>query len=63
MFRKQDLEALFGELKGAWEGKPEFELLIRDAHLAIAQSDAGRPLDDDIDPNVAALIEKHRPRT
>ncbi len=61
MFRKPQLDSLFAELRQSWQGKPEFEKLVRDAHLGIALDDAGRPLAD-IDPRVVKLIEKHRPR-
>jgi len=63
MFQKTDLDALFGELDHEWRGKPEHERLTRDAHLGIALSDAGRPLQANIDPHVKALIEKHKPTT
>ena len=59
MFRKQHLDALYEELNKQWKGKPDYEQLLRDTHLGIAYSDAGRPLDD-IDPRVIALIEKHK---
>ena len=59
MFRKQHLDALYEELNKQWKWKPEYEQLLRDTHLGIAYSDAGRPLDD-IDPRVIALIEKHK---
>ena len=62
MFEKTHIEALFGELERQWLGSPEFERLTRDAHLGIALSDAGRPLNDRIDPKIVALIEKHRPK-
>ena len=60
MFKKEHLDALFDELHGQWHHVLDFESLARDAHLGIALSDAGRPLDE-IDPRVAALIDKHRP--
>lgn len=61
MFQKANIEALFGELEGAWRGKDEFEALSRQAHLGIAYSDAGRSLEK-IDSRVVALIEKHKPK-
>ena len=60
-FQKAQLEKLFEELRTEWQGVAEYERLVRDAHLAIALSDAGRPLDD-IDARVSALVEKLRPR-
>ena len=60
MFKKEHLDTLYDELKREWFGKPEYERLIRDAHLGIAYFDAGRPMED-IHPTVVALIEKHKP--
>ena len=60
MFRRQQLDALHEEFQNAWRGKPEYEQLLRDTHLGIAYSDAGRALDE-IDPRIAALICKHKP--
>jgi len=62
MFREEHLTSLFDELNGAWKGKPEYEELIRDAHVGIALVDAGRALADDLSPVVTALIEKHKPQ-
>ena len=61
MFDKICLEALFAELDDEWRGSADFDRLTRDAHLGIALSDAGRPLEDRIDPRVVALIDKHKP--
>ena len=65
MFRKDDLDAAFGELKSEWgestSASPEFEQLSRQLHLGIAYSDAGRSLGEEFDPRVTALIEKHKP--
>ena len=60
MFKKDQLDALYGELRREWFGKPTYEKLIRDAHLGVTLHDVGRPLDE-IDPVVVALIEKHKP--
>ena len=60
MFKKDHLDALYGELRREWFGKPVYEELIRDAHLGVTLHDVGRPLDE-IDPIVVALIEKHKP--
>jgi hypothetical protein len=62
MFEKAQIEALFGELERDWRGKSEFERLSRDAHLAIALCDAGRPFKESVDPRVVALIDKHKPK-
>ena len=60
MFDKEQLDALYGEIRREWQGRPERDQLLRDAHLGVAYSDAGRPLDG-IDPTVVALIDKHKP--
>ena len=54
MFDKVRLDALFAELDNEWRGSAEFDRLSRDAHLGIALSDAGRSLEDRIDPRVVA---------
>ncbi len=59
MFNKEQLEQLFGELKKDHGMEPDWELLVRDAHLGVAYSDANAPLTN-IDPRVVAAIEKHR---
>ena len=61
-YAKTDLDAFFAALKQQLGQLPEFEELVRDAHLAIALSDAGRPLAGNIDPRVARLVDKYRPR-
>ena len=61
-YAKTDLDAFFAALKQQLGQVPEFEELVRDAHLAIALSDAGRPLGGNIDPQVARLVDKYRPR-
>jgi hypothetical protein len=60
MFEKAHIDALFAELDRDWRGKPEFELISRQAHLGIALFDAKRPLDK-IDARAVALINKHKP--
>ena len=62
MFKKPDIDALFDELKAEFGGCPDYEELLRDAHLGIAYADVDRPSGDEIDARVATLIEKHRPR-
>lgn len=61
MFEKDHLDALFAELDSEWRGSADFDQLTRDAHLGIALSDAGRSLEERIDPRVVALIDKHKP--
>ena len=61
MFQKEHLDALFGELKRDYDDKPESEQLHRDAHLAIAYHDSGRPIPDSIDAIVTSLVDRHKP--
>ncbi len=61
MFTKDNLDALFDELKSEWGESSEFEHLSRQLHLGVAYSDAGRNLGEEFDARVVALIEKHRP--
>lgn len=63
MFQLEELNLLFDELNQEWKGKPQYEDLLRDTHLAVALSDAARLLPEDLSPIVLALIEKHKPRT
>ena len=63
MFKKPHIDALLADLKTRWGDKPEYQELLRDAHLAIAYSDAGRLLGDDLDARVVTLIETHRPQS
>ena len=60
MFDKDALDTLFKELDDGYVQTPEYDLLLRDAHLGIALSDAGREFKGQVDQRVAALIEKHR---
>ena len=60
---KKSLDALLAKLESEFRGTPEYEALLRDAHLGIALSDAGRPYDDQVDPRIADLIRKHIPTT
>ena len=61
MFKKEHLDGVHGDLRRDYFEKPEYEQLVRDAHMAIALFDAGRPWADDIDPIVVDLIEKYKP--
>ena len=58
VFSKQQLEELFAQLKRDWGYVPEWEKILRDAHLGVARADAGAPLGD-IDPRVVAMIERY----
>ncbi len=60
MFEKDTLDALFEELEEDYVQTGEYDQLLRDAHLGIALSDAGREYNGHVDGRVAALIEKHR---
>lgn len=60
MFDKKSLDELFDELRNDYELEVDWEDLQRDAHLAVARSDAGMPLGR-IDKRVADLIEKYKP--
>ena len=60
-FRKEHIDALFGEIEDNFKDKPEREQLHRDAHLGIALHDAGRDLPSEIDDRVLNLIEKYKP--
>ena len=59
MFDKAVLDALFAELEDGYAQTPEYGQLLRDAHLGIALSDAGRDYEEQLDARVAALIAKH----
>ena len=62
MFKREQIEALFAELKSEWQGTRDFEKIHRDVDLGIAYYDAGRPLSTaDLDERALALIEKHKP--
>jgi hypothetical protein len=61
-FRKEHIDALFGEIEANFKEKPEREQLHRDAHLAIALHDADRDLSDDIDSRVVDLVDRHKPQ-
>ena len=60
MFDKKSLDAMFSELRDAYELEPEWEDIQRDAHLGIARADGGVDLGD-IDPRVAEVLKKHNP--
>ena len=61
MFEKDALDALFAELEASHGGSGDYGQLLRDAHLGIALSDAGKELGSELDSRVVDLIEKHRP--
>lgn len=60
MFKRDQINALFAELKSEWQGKRDFERIHRDVDLGIAYYDAGKSLEG-LDDRAVALIEKHKP--
>ena len=60
-FRKEHIDALFGEIENNYGEKPEREQLHRDAHLAIALHDAGRAIPGEIDSRVVDMVNRHKP--
>ena len=61
MFEKSHLDVLFGDLEGSHGDSADYDRLLKQTHLAIALLDADRQLDDQFDPVVVALVEKHKP--
>lgn len=59
MFQRNQIDSLFEELDGAFRDEPDYERLLRDAHLAIALADADQALTPEIDTRVVALLDKH----
>ena len=60
MFQKDTLDTLFAELEISYGQSAEYEHLLRETHLGIALSDAGRDFDAEVDQRVSSLIRKHR---
>ena len=60
MFQKDALDALFNELDTRYAETPDYDQLLRDAHLGIALSDAGREYESQVDDRVATLIGVHK---
>ena len=60
MFQKDTLDTLFAELETSYGQSAEYEQLLRETHLGIALSDAGRDFDEQVDQRVSSLIKKHR---
>ena len=60
VFEKDALDALFAELAANHADSPEYDQLLRDAHLAIALSDAGKPFDNQVDDRITKLIATHK---
>ena len=60
MFDRQSLDNLFDELRDEYELEADWEIIQRDAHLAVARQDAGMPLGE-VDARVVTLVGKHSP--
>lgn len=60
-FQRKELDALFEALTTEWGDAPDYEQLLRDTHLGIALSDAGRSPDGQVDDRVVDLVERYRP--
>ena len=60
MFQKDTLDTLFAELEINYGQSAEYEQLLRETHLGVALSDAGRDFDGQVDQRVSSLIKKHR---
>ena len=60
MFGKASLDSLLEELRDNYELEMDWEDIQKAAHVAIARSDAGVPLEG-MDSRVVELVEKHRP--
>ena len=60
IFQKDTLDALFAELETSYGQTTDYDQLLRDAHLAIALSDAGKEYNGQVDQRVSTLIKKHR---
>ena len=59
MFEKDALDALFADLADRYARTPDYDQLLRDAHLGIALYDAGRDYESQVDTRVATLIATH----
>jgi len=59
MLERLQLDAIFKDLEGSWVDHPDYEHLVRDAHLGIAYFDAGKELVD-IDQRIVDLINKFK---
>ncbi len=59
MFNKETLDKFFGELKGKYGSEPDWEQILKDAHLGIARSDAEVDLGN-IDSRAKEAIIRHQ---
>ncbi len=60
MFEKDALDTLFADLADRYADTPDYGQLLRDAHLGIALSDAGRDYESQVDARIAELIATHQ---
>jgi len=60
MFERAQLDALYADFRNEWQGKPDYEKILRDVHLGIAYFDSGRPIDQ-LNPVAVSFIEKYKP--
>ena len=59
LLERLQLDALFKDLDDSWADHPDYEHLVRDAHLGIAYFDAGKELVS-IDQRIVDLINKFK---
>jgi hypothetical protein len=59
MFSKEEVEAVFNQIKQEWGTDPNYEQLLRDMYLGIARADGGVALGS-LDPRVIKLIQQHQ---
>ena len=59
MFQKNQLDGLYEELNRDFCVDPDYERILREAHLGIALVDAGKTLHPEIDTRVANLLQKY----
>ena len=62
-FQKKDIDSLFACLKKEMGHMPEFEQILKDAHLSIALVDAGKPINAEINERVKTLVTKFSPKS
>ena len=58
-FDKEILDALWADLQNKYKKDPDWDRILKDAHLGIARSDAGVDLGN-IDKRAIEVIERHR---
>jgi hypothetical protein len=58
-FNKEMLDSFYADLQSKYKKDPDWDRILKDAHLGIARSDAGVALGN-IDKRAIEVIEKHR---